>query len=113
MDQVLAMMLLLSCPDSMQGCREMPELAQSYATIAECEADYPRVMGLASRESPLVIAKCLDIDTSQKGTPKLAWSIDKDNQLNASIIYTEFLAEPKPLELTMNDVEISKTGRLR
>lgn len=113
MVQVFAMMLLLSCPDSMQGCTELPSLAQSYASIEACESDFPRAMGKASRTAPLVIAKCFDIDANNTGIPTVAWSFDENSQLNATVIYTDPVAPTRELELTMNDIEISKTARLR
>ncbi|PRD43989.1 hypothetical protein C5748_09110 [Phyllobacterium phragmitis] len=86
MEQLAAIMLLITCSDDLAVCKERPAPTVSYETIATCEtALKPAVRNLAA-ESSKVFGKCVEVDPEiMERDVAIYWEIDPNDELKITI----------------------------
>ncbi|RCS23739.1 hypothetical protein DUT91_10660 [Phyllobacterium salinisoli] len=95
MEQLAAIMLLITCSDDLAVCKERPTPTISYETVATCETELRPALRNLAGESPKVFGKCVEVDPEiMERDAAILWEIDANNELKVTIREEHETEEP-------------------
>ncbi|GAB1583193.1 MULTISPECIES: hypothetical protein [Phyllobacteriaceae] len=109
MQQLAAIMLLVTCSNDLAVCHEQPAPTVSYETVATCETELkPAIRNLAA-ENTRVYGKCVEVDPEiMERDAAIFWEIDANDELQITI--REEHEDANPTMMAKNGPE---TGAIR
>ncbi|KXF76205.1 hypothetical protein ATN84_15010 [Paramesorhizobium deserti] len=86
MEQLAAIMLLVTCSNDLAVCHERPAPTVSYETITTCQTELkPAIENLAA-ENTRIYGKCVEVDPEiMEQDVAIYWEIDANDELKITI----------------------------
>ncbi|TPN49323.1 MULTISPECIES: hypothetical protein [unclassified Mesorhizobium] len=86
MEHIAALLLVIGCTNSMADCHELQVPVSVFATVDECTAERPFVVGDVREQAQHVVAKCLAVDPAlEDDYDRIVWNVHTDGSLDASL----------------------------
>lgn len=86
MQHLAAIMVLISCSNDLDVCKERPTPTVSYETIATCKTELKPAIDNLGAESTRVYGKCVEVDPDVlERDAAIYWEIDKNDELQVTI----------------------------
>ncbi|MCP1199737.1 hypothetical protein [Notoacmeibacter sp. MSK16QG-6] len=99
MEQLAAIMLLISCSDDMAICNEVEAPQAAYATQEICETQIGGAIRENASAAPLVLGKCVTVNVDElQEDAWITWDINPAGELVAAVEFDD-------------DIEMAATSR--
>lgn len=86
MEQIVALMLLVSCSDDLLSCKEIPTPTVSYQTVHSCNAEMSKLIANHSLDH-FILGTCVTADASAfYRDATLVWDISISGKLSAELV---------------------------